>query len=74
MLSSSVSVSQVSVIIVISELVLCISSLIKFSLCFSDLAFIVDTVIVLAVSWLFILTVGTCLRLQMSAFLFGLVW
>ena len=33
-LSCSVSVSQVSVIIVISELVLCISSLIKFSLCF----------------------------------------
>ena len=74
MLSSSVSVSQVLVIIVISELVLCISSLIKFSLCFSDLAFIVDTVIVLAVSWLFISTVGTCLRLWMSAFLFGLVW
>ena len=65
--------SQVSVIIVISELVLCISLLIKYSLCLSDLAFTVDTLIVQTISSLLLLIVGTCLRFLISAFLFGLV-
>ena len=65
--------SQVSVIIVISELVLCISLLIKFSLCFSDLAFTVDTLTIQTNSWLLLSIVGTCLRFLISAFLFGLV-
>ena len=73
MLSSLVFFSQVSVIIVISELVLCISPLIRFSLCLSDLAFTVDTLIVWTVSWLLVSIVGTYLRFLMSAFLFGLV-
>ena len=73
MLSFSVSLSLFSVIIVISELVLHISSLIRFSLCFSDLALLL--ILYSSGSFVvFISTVGTCLRLQMSAFLFGLVW
>ena len=55
--SSSVFFSQVSVIIVISEFVLYISLLIKFSLCFSDLAFTVDTLIVWTISSLLLLIV-----------------
>ena len=60
-------------IIVISELVLCISSLIRFSLCFSDLAFTVDTLNVWTISSLLLSIVGTCLRFLISAFLFCLL-
>ena len=70
-LSSSVFLSQVLVIILISELVLCISLLIRFSLCFSDLAFTVDTLIVWTISWLLCQLLVPCLRFLISAFFLG---